>query len=123
MGCQYAAGRAEGAPQLRRELDTRNQGILACEAVYAIESPVEHEGKLYPGAWHDGQYVADAYLQPEGMLPHCLGGDLDLMFPRAVAGEELKEVEEAVDPLEQRGEKLGRENTSRATVGRKAIAK
>ena len=89
MGCQYAAGRAEGAPQLRRELDTRNQGILACEAVYSVEQPVEHEGKVYPGVWHEGDYVAEAYLHPAGTLPHFLGGNLGAMFPRAVAGKAL----------------------------------
>ena len=123
MGLQYTGGRAEGAPQPRRELDTRNQGILACEAVYAVESPVEHEGRLYSGAWHAGRYVADAYLQPEGVLPHCLAGNLDAMFPRAVAGEECKEAEEEADPLEDRGKELGQQNKSRATVGRKAMTR
>ena len=118
MGCQYAVGRAEGAPQLRRELDTRNQGILACEAVYSVESPVEHEGRQYPGVWHEDRYVAEAYLHPEGVLPHCIKGNLDDLFPRAVAGEECKECKEPIDVLEERGRKIGEEKKGRATVGR-----
>ena len=45
MGCTYAEGRASGAPQLRRELDARNQGILACEAVLEGGQTVEHQGR------------------------------------------------------------------------------
>ena len=108
MGCVYAGGRAAGAPQLRRELDTRNQGILACEAVYAVEQSVTHEGHVYPAVWHEDAYVPDAYLHPAGTLPHFLKGDLDAMFPKAVAGKELEEVKEEVDPLEQRGKELGK---------------
>lgn len=37
MGCKYSGGWAAGAPQLRRELDIRNQSVLAREAVYAVE--------------------------------------------------------------------------------------
>ena len=118
MCCQYAGGRAEGAPQLRRELDTRNQGILACEAVYTVEQPVGHEGRVYPGVWHEGRYVAEAYLHPDGTLPHFLKGDLDVLFPKAVAGKELDETQEKEDPLEERGKELGKQKKSKATVER-----
>ena len=107
MGCQYVAGRAEGAPQLRRELDTRNQGILACESVYAVEQSVEHQGRQYPAVWYEDRYVPEAYMHPTGTLPHFLKGDLDAMFPLAVAGEELVETKEEKDLLEERGTKIG----------------
>ncbi len=107
FGCEYAPGRAEGAPELRRELDTRNQGILACDLVYAVENPVKQDGRVYPGAWHDGSYIADAYLHPTEVLPHCLEGDLDDLFPKATAAPELEERQEEKDPMEERGTEIG----------------
>ncbi len=109
FGCHYASGRAEGAPQLRRELDTRNREILACDMAYEVERPIEHNGRVYPGAWADGELVADAYLHPAEMLPHHIAGDLDDLFPRAVAAPELEETPEDGDDLEERGQKIGRQ--------------
>ncbi len=107
FGCRYASGRAAGAPLLRREQDTRNQGILACELVYQAPNPVEHEGRVYPGTWHEGEYIADAYLHPEDVLPHMIDGDLNELFPLAVAAPELEEMREEEDLLEERGRRLG----------------
>ena len=124
MGCQYAGGRADGAPQLRRELDTRNQGILSAETeVYDVEQPIEHEGHVYPSVWYEGRYVAEAYLHPTGTLPHFMKGNLDVMFPRAVPGEQLEEAKEAEDAMERRGEELGRKDRGLTTVGRKVTTK
>lgn len=50
--------------------------------------------------------MPEAYLHPAGTLPHFLEGDLDAMFPRAVASKELDEVKEEDGPLEQRGKEL-----------------
>ena len=36
-------------------------------------------------------------------LPHCMDGDLDELFPKAIAGPELVEVREEEDWLEVRG--------------------
>ena len=124
MGCQYAGGRADGAPQLRRELDTRNQGILSAETeVYDVEQPIEHEGHVYPSVWYEGRYVAEAYLHPTGTLPHFMNGNLDALFPRAVPGEQLEEAKDAKDPMEQRGEALGRKDRGVTTVGRRITTK
>ena len=102
---------------LRRELDTRNQGILACDLVYAVENPVEQDGRVYPGAWHDGDYIADAYLHPTKVLPHCLKGDLDDLFPKATAAPELEELQEEKDPMEERGMEIGKSNGERVAPG------
>ena len=109
MGCKYAEGRASGAPQLRRELDTRNQGILACETELTDGPTVEHRGRRYPAVWYEGRYVPEAYPHPPSSLPHLLEGNLDVLFPLAVAGEELVEVNETEDPLEERGAKIGKQ--------------
>jgi hypothetical protein len=56
-------------------------------------------------------------------LPHFMKGNLDVMFPRAVPGEQLEEAREAEDPMERRGEELGRKDRGLTTVGRKVTTK
>ena len=52
--------------------------------------------------------VPEAWLHDARVLPHCVRGSLEATFPRAVAGEELSEVQELPDELETRGVKLGK---------------
>jgi hypothetical protein len=89
--------------------------------VYEVEQPIEHEGHVYPSVWYEGRYVAEDDLHPEGTLPHFFKGNLDVMFPRAVPGEPLEETSESKDPMEQRGEELGKQDKGMATVGRKKV--
>ena len=105
LGCRYADGRAGTAPKLRQEEGGgRNGSILACEMVYAVEGPTIVEGGYtYPAVKEDGVWIADAYLHDPAVLPHQVPGDLNLLFPKAVAAEEFPEVPEEKDALEQYG--------------------
>ena len=47
FGCRFAGGRAEGAPQLRRETGVNNAGILAIEAERS-EDTICQDGWAYP---------------------------------------------------------------------------
>ena len=51
--------------------------------------------------------VADAYLHDARRLPHAIAGNLDDLFPRALAAPALEEEEEPQDPLELRGHAIG----------------
>ena len=107
FGCRFAGGRAEGAPQLRREAGISHAGILAIEAARSADT-ICQEGWAYPAvelAESGGQKVPEAYLHDERVLPHQVLGDLEAMFPRAIAGEEEPEEPEARD--EQRGRAIG----------------
>ena len=107
FNCTYESGRDEAAPLLRRDLDTHNRGILACELCYSPQDPVSYGGRTYPRAAGEEGDVPDAYPHPKDSLPHLLKGNLDVLFPLAVASEELAETEEVVDPLEERGVTIG----------------
>ncbi len=61
----------------------------------------------YPGVHLEGELVADAYLHDERRLPHTIGGDLNDLFPVAVAGPEIEETAEPKDELEKRGTAVG----------------
>ena len=52
--------------------------------------------------------MPESHLHDERVLPHQVLGDLEAMFPRAIAGEEEPEEPEAKDELEERGRALGR---------------
>ena len=72
--------------------------------VYAVEGPTIVEGGYtYPAVKEDGVWIADAYLHDPAVLPHQVPGDLNLLFPKAVAAEEFPEVPEETDVLEQNG--------------------
>ena len=47
--------------------------------------------------------MPEASLHDGRVLPHQVLGDLEAMFPRAIAGEEEPEEPEAKDKLEERG--------------------
>ena len=69
---------------------------------------MEQEGFFYQVGDYEGEAVPEAYLHDARQLPHLIGGDLRLLFPRAVAADELDELPEEPDWLEQR-DKLSRE--------------
>ena len=52
--------------------------------------------------------IAEAYLHDDRRLPHEIGGDLNLLFPKARAAPELDETLMGEDPLEARGLAIGR---------------
>ena len=102
-------GRAEGAPQLRRETGVSHAGILAVEAEES-EERICQDGWEYPAVVLEefgGQKVPEAYLHDERVLPHQILGNLEGIFPRAIAGEEELEEPENRDALEERGRSIG----------------
>ena len=71
--------------------------------VYAAAGPLlEQDGFSYPAGDYEGEAVPEAYLHDASQLPHLIGGDLRLLFPRAAPAEELEELPEEPDWLEQR---------------------
>ena len=52
--------------------------------------------------------TAEAYLHDERLLPHEIGGDLNLLSPKANAAAALQERMEDEDFLETRGPVIGR---------------
>jgi hypothetical protein len=114
FGCEYTAGRAESAPQLRKQEES---GILATETVSIppIQGPtIEVDGQLYPAIEVEGEMMAEAREYNGDVLPHLVDGDINALFPRAEACDELEEEEEeeeeeeALDDLQLRGEARGR---------------
>ena len=109
FGCRFAGGRAEGAPQLRRETGVTHAGLLAIEAERS-EDTICQDGWDYCAvelAEFGGQRVLEAHLHNGQVLPHQVLGDLEATFPRAIAGEEEPEEPEARDKLEERGRSIG----------------
>ena len=104
FGCRFADGRAEGAPQLRREAGVSRAGVLAVEVAAGLETDVIcQDGWAYRAVEIPdcgGQRVPEAYLHDERVLPHQVLGDLEAIFPRAIAGKEELEEREALDGLE-----------------------
>ena len=54
-----------------------------------------------------GQRVPEAYLHDERVLPHQVLGDLEAIFPRAIAGKEELEEREVLGRLENRSRVVG----------------
>ena len=109
FGCHFASGRAEGAPQLRRETGVNHAGILAVEAEQS-EERICQDGWEYPAVVLEEfgrQNVPEAHLHDERVLPHQILGNLEGIFPRAIAGEEELEEPERRDALEERGRSIG----------------
>ena len=103
FGCRFACGRAEGALQLRREAGVNHAGVLAVEAEESADT-ICQDGWAYPAvelAESGGQRVPEARLHDEQVLPHQIRGDLEAMFPRAIAGEEEHAEPQARDLLEE----------------------
>ena len=99
FGCRFSGGRAEGAPCLKRTGVAER--LFMAEAVYTVEGrSAEQDGHKYPAAEYEGEWLPDAYIHDERWLPHQLQGDLSMLFPHAVALEELEEVPEGDDWLE-----------------------
>ena len=77
--------------------------------LYKASGPtVQQGGYTYPAANVDGVMVADAYVHDDEVLPHQVPGDLNLLFPRAVAAPEFPEISEPQDTLEKVPEHKGR---------------
>ena len=111
FGCHFAGGRAEGAPQLRRETGVNHAGVLAVEAEQS-EERICQDGWAYPSvvlSEFGGQIVPEAHLHDERVLPHQVLGNLEATFPRAIAGEEEPEEPEHADALEERGRSIGQQ--------------
>ena len=51
--------------------------------------------------------MPEAHLHDERVLPHQILGNLEAIFPRAIAGEEELEEPERLDALEERGRSIG----------------
>ena len=110
FGCKYVGGRAQGAPELRRELGAKHEGILAVDMEADRDDLIVQDGyayhmtKLEDGS---GQVVPEAWLHDVRALPHQARGDLGALFPRALAAHELPEQPEGVDAIEERGRLAG----------------
>ena len=106
VGCRYADGRAAAAPQLREAGGSpARDALLACgdakDMIYSTQGPtISQEGYVYPATTVDGILVAEAYLHDDSVLPHQVPGNIDLLFPKAVAAPEFPEIPELQDPLE-----------------------
>ena len=71
--------------------------------VQAAAGPLlEQDGFSYRVSDYEGEAVPEAYLHDASQLPHLIGGDLRLLFPRAAPAEELEQLPEELDWLEQR---------------------
>ena len=114
FGCRFASGRAAEAPELRRDKGQGYESILACDMLYAVRGDkILQDGYEYPAVAVDMgngcfEKVAEAYLHDDRRLPHEIGGDINLLFPKARAAEALRETEERADPLETRGLAIGK---------------
>ena len=84
FGCHFRGGRAATAPLLRRT-EGDHEGILAVDAVYAVDDAIELDGHRYPVVEFEGERYAEAYLHDAKVLPHLVKGDLAMLFPRVVA--------------------------------------
>ena len=96
-------------PQLRRETGVNHAGVLAVEAEQS-EERICQDGWAYPAVVLEefgGQKVPEAHLHDERVLPHQVLGNLEAIFPRAIAGEEELEEPERLDALEERGRSIG----------------
>ena len=51
--------------------------------------------------------MPEVHLHDDRVLLHQILGDLEAMFPRAIAGEEEPEEPEAKDRIEERGRAIG----------------
>ena len=108
FGCKYEGGRARGAPELRRDLEAKHEGVLAAEVDQAGDFVVQDGYAYYATITEDGERVPEAWVHDERLLPHQVCGNLAALFPRAIAGPELPEVWEREDPIECRGGALAR---------------
>ena len=126
FGCEYRAGRPEGAPELRRGQGTQAGALLSLlERGYKRGKEQDKlwlaEGSEGPGeklvvtqGGHtyaatrceelEGQLVAEARSYHQGRLPHQVAGDLAVYFPRAEACPDIGDQDpEMDDTLEKRG--------------------
>ena len=102
FGCRFAGGRAAGAPSLRRT--GADEKLLALDMVYeVVGQTIERDGHSYPMVRYEHEGEVDALpkanVHDNRLLPHQLGGDLAVLFPRAIAAEELQEELEQDDWL------------------------
>ena len=113
FGCRSAGGRADGAPQLRREAGVSHAGILAIEAARSADT-ICQEGWAYAAVElveSGGQKLPEASVHNKQVFRHQILGDLEAMFPRAIAGKEpeepaaINEVEDMFEPSGSRGDR------------------
>ena len=96
FGCRFAGGRAAGAPSLRRT--GADEKLLALDMVYeVVGQTIERDGHSYPMVRYEHEGEVDA-------LPEAYVHDTRLLFPRAIAADELQEELEQDDWLEERAE-------------------
>ena len=101
FGSRFAAGRAEGAPDVKRTCGAGR--LLTMEGPYEIAgAKVTQDGYTYPGVVEDGELLPLAYVHDERLLPHMVGEKVAHMFPRALPAEKAKNLEEPKDWLEER---------------------
>ena len=106
FGCGYRGGRAAAAPKVRAEAGTSKGELLRLEAMGA--GLVEHEGRMFPTSYCDGERVVEALPSDAGLLPHQ-HGDTEERFPRAKACEAFEDADPPTrEGLEARGVRLGR---------------
>ena len=104
LSCEFRGGRAASAPRLRDEAAGPIQELLATQGEYFMQ----HEERTFPVVECEGEFVVEAYAHTHDLLPH-LHGELESLFPRAVAKEEEAEGEDTSPcGYEQRGESMGK---------------
>ena len=102
LGCKFRSGRSDEAPQMRREVGTKEE-ILACDMIRPIEDEgFERDGYVYPTVEWEGERLPEAFPHDPRVLPHQVKGGLERLFPRVVACEERAELPEPSDWLETR---------------------
>ena len=116
FNCRYADGRAEAAPQLRRDLGTsKGEGLCHLDGE-AVKDFCGHtapwDGGMFPTTTLDGIELPEAFPSGEEMaakrrLPHQLD-DWKQRFPRAVACEGPGDEDvDGKDAMALRGQLLG----------------
>ena len=114
FGCRFVSGRAQEAPELRRGDGQAQTSVLACDQIYEAQGDrMIQDGYEYMVATVEGpegqlERVPEAYLHDTRQLPHEIPGDINVLFPKAYAADALQECPEKIDPLEARGEAIGR---------------
>ena len=107
FGCVYRGGRPDAAPKMRQGIGTSKGELLAVQAEQAAEL-VDWGGHKFPLGELSGEVgLPEAFRCMEGVLPH-LHMDIEQRFPRAEAGEALKDADPEMDnTLEAHGRRIG----------------
>ena len=103
LGCRFSGGRAAAAPQQRRGLGSQEEILATTGPGGCAGRRAQRDGYDYPAVEWEGEWLPEAYYHDTTALPHQQGGDLERLFPRVVACEELPETPQLPDWLEQKG--------------------